>query len=140
MLTHTNENFQTYPTHRVVAMIDTKHDADEAVAELIKAGFDDSLIDESVGTDGLKFLDPDGRSHGFMTKFIRLWQRAAQGEELGYINRVRKNLVEGHAVVSVPATTEEARTKAASILNSHHADDIRYYGHFYVERLQTAIH
>ena len=138
MLAHTNQNFETYPTNRVVAIVDSKMEADEICCELMDAGFDSSNIDEAVGKEGLKFLDPDGLSHGLMTKLIRKWQFIAQGEELKYLKRIKKGLQEGHTVISVPALTKTARNKAADILRSHHADGIRYYGRFYVEHLNNA--
>ena len=138
MLAHTMKNFETYPTNRIVAVIDTKMEADEVCCDLMNAGFDNSEIDESVGADGLKFLDPDGRSHGLMTKLIRKWQFAAQGEEYKYLKLIKKGLQEGHTVVSVPTLTKIARQKAASILRLHNAKDIRFYGRFYVEHLDAA--
>ncbi len=137
MLAHTKKNFETYPTNRVVAIVDSKMEADQVCCELMNAGFDSVDIDESVGKEGLQFLDPDGLSHGLMTKLIRKWQFIAQGEELKYLKRIKKGLKEGHAIVSVPALTESARTKVAKILRSHHAEGIRYYGHFYVENLDN---
>ncbi|TEU20932.1 MAG: hypothetical protein E3I13_03475 [Gammaproteobacteria bacterium] len=138
MLAHTKQNFETYPTNRVVAIVDSKMEADEVCCELMDAGFDGADIDEAVGKEGLKFLDPDGRNHGLMTKLIRKWQFVAQGEELKYLNRIKKGLEEGHTVMSVPALTESARGKVAKILRSHHAEGIRYYGRFYVENLDNS--
>ena len=135
MLAHTNENFYAYPTHRVVAVVDTKSEADEVVNDLISAGFDDTQIDESVGTDGLDFLDPDGTKHGLMAKLIRKWQHLAQGEEHAYLERVKKNLKMGHAIVSVPTLNKVAKEKVANILHAHHAKSIRYYGRLHVEHL-----
>lgn len=135
MLSHTKENFQTYPINRVVAIVDTKSEADKVVSDLIRAGFDESQIDASVGVDGLKFLDPEGRSHGMMTKLVRVWQKFAQGEEANYLKRMKNGLSAGRAVVSVPALTEEARCEVTRILQAHHAEFIRFYGRFYVEHL-----
>ncbi|MCS5592649.1 MAG: hypothetical protein NZ775_09020 [Gammaproteobacteria bacterium] len=138
MLAHTKQNFETYPTNRIVAIVDSKMEADEVCCELMNAGFDGADIDEAVGKEGLKFLDPDGRNHGLITKLIRKWQFVAQGEELKYLNRIKKGLKEGHTVMSVPALTESARGKVAKILRSHHAKGIRYYGRFYVENLDNS--
>jgi hypothetical protein len=138
MLAHIDKNFQTYPTHRVVAMVENKKHADEAIAELIEAGFDGSLIDESIGEDGMKFLDPAGTKHGFINKMIRKWQLLAQGEESKYVHRIEKNLKEGRAIVSVPAVNEFYKYRATDILKQHHSADIRYYGTFYVENLIDA--
>ena len=138
MLAHTKKNFETYPTNRIVAIIDTKMEADEVCCDLMSAGFENSEIDESVGVDGLKFLDPDGRSHGLMTKLIRKWQFVAQGEEYKYLKLIKKGLQEGHTIVSVPTLTKAARDKATDILRLHHAKAIRFYGRFYVERLDAA--
>jgi len=135
MLKHVYKNFETYPTHRVVAMIDSKMEAEATVSELIDAGFDSNTIDESMGTEGMLFLDPDGTEHGLINKLIRKWQVLAQGEENKYINRVRDNLQHGHAVVSVPALSQSLRSRAAGIMHRHHASDVRYYGHLYVENL-----
>jgi hypothetical protein len=110
-------------------------EADEVCCDLMNAGFDNSKIDESVGTEGLEFLDPDGVNHGFLTKVVRTWQRVAQGEELAYLKRVKASLKEGHVVLSVPALTDIARGKVTEILQSHHAQDIRFYGRFHVEHL-----
>ena len=138
MMAHTKKNFETYPTNRIVAIIDTKMEADEVCCELMDAGFKNSQIDESFGEDGLKFLDPDGCHHGLMTKLIRAWQFAAQGQESKYLNRVKKHLKDGHAIISVPALSEKAKNKAAKILRTHNAVEIRFYGRFHVEYLDVA--
>ncbi|HIM58002.1 MAG TPA: hypothetical protein EYJ00_01585 [Gammaproteobacteria bacterium] len=138
MLAHTKQNFETYPTNRVVAIVDSKMEADEVCCELMNAGFDGADIDEAVGKEGLQFLDPDGQNHGLITKIIRKWQFIAQGEESKYLKRVKKGLIEGHTIVSISALTDSARSKAAEILRSHHAKSIRYYGHFYVENLDNS--
>jgi len=138
MLAHTKQNFETYPTNRIVAIVDSKMEADEVCCELMDAGFDSADIDESVGKEGLQFLDPDGQNHGLMTKLIRKWQFAAQGEEFKYLELIKKGLKEGHTIVSIPALTESARGKVAKILKSHHAEGIRYYGRFHVENLDSS--
>ena len=138
MLAHTKQNFETYPTNRIVAVVDSKMEADEVCCELMDAGFDSADIDEAVGNEGLQFLDPDGLNHGLMTKLIRKWQFLAQGEELKYLKRVKKGLREGHAIVSIPALTESSRNKVTEILRSHHAKGIRYYSRFYVENLDSS--
>lgn len=138
MLAHTKKNFETYPTNRIVAVVDSKMEADEVCCELMDAGFDNSQIDESVGKEGLNFLDPDGRHHGLLTKLIRTWQLAAQGEESKYLKRIKQNLKEGHTIISVPALSQKAKEKAAKILRSHQAEDIRFYGRFHVEHLDVA--
>ena len=137
MLMHNKENFESYPSNKVVAIVDDKYEADEAIHDLSLNGFDESKIDESVGSDGLKFLDPDGRSHGWGTKVVRMWQNLAQGEEYKYLNRIRDNLKRGHAVVSVPVKDLNSRIKAAKILAEHNGKDIRYYGQLFVEHLDV---
>ena len=137
MLAHTKKNFTTYPTNRIVAVVDSKMEADEVCCELMDAGFDSADIDEAVGKEGLQFLDPDGLNHGLLTKLIRKWQFLAQGEESKYLRRIKKGLKEGHTIVSVPALTESSRNIVTEIMRSHHAEEIRYYGYFHVENLDN---
>jgi len=135
MLRHTDKNFQIYPTQRVVAMINDKSDADEAVLDLISEGFNEKLIDESFGEEGVSFLDPDGINHGIINRIIRKWQLISHGEEFDYIKRVKKNLNAGHTVVSIPATDTKDRLLISTIMRNHNAKDIRYYGFTHVENL-----
>ncbi len=135
MLKHTDANFHTYPTHRVVSFFDNKDSADSAVVDLINSGFKDDLIDESIGEEGLRFLDPDAQYHGFLAKVIRAWHKLAKGEELVYVERIKKELTAGHVLVSVPALNEKKCREAAQILKNHKGHYIRYYGIFHVENL-----
>lgn len=134
-LAHNDKNFYVLPHHRVVAFYDSRNLADKAVAALVKAGFEDDLIDEAVGKEGLRFLDPDAEHHGFITKVIRLWQRLAQGEEAAYLDRVKKELTAGHVLVSTPVMTNEACHQVADVLADCGGKHIRYYGLFHVENL-----
>ncbi len=135
MLEHSDANFHTYPTHRVVAFFDNKDSADGVVKDLISAGFKDDLIDESVGEDGLRFLDPDAQYHGFLAKVIRAWHKLAKSEELVYVERIKKELTAGHVLVSVPVLNEDKCQEAAQILKNQGGNYIRYYGIFHVENL-----
>jgi hypothetical protein len=138
MLSHTRENFTLYPTNRVVAFVDSKLDADEVCCELKDEGFDSNLIDASVGKEGLEFIDPDGVSHGFIAKVIRSWQKLGFGEESAYLQKVKDHLMSGHAVISIPASSDEEKEKARKVLKQHHADSIRFYGRFHVEHMDAA--
>ena len=135
MLEHNDSNFEIFPTHKVVAFFDDKSKADKAIADLVVAGFKDDVIDESIGEEGLRFLDPDAEHHGLLSKVIRIWHKLAQGEELAYIKRIKTELTAGHVLVSVPVLSKDNCHKVADILKNQQGRYIRYYGIFHVENL-----
>ncbi len=137
MLEHSDKNFQIYPTHRVVSFFEKRTDADQVVKDLIKAGFEDDLIDESIGEEGLRFLDPDAKHHGLITKVVRAWHKLAKGEEQAYIERVKRELTAGHVLVSVPVLDEKACHQVADILKARNGYFVRYYGIFHIENLDN---
>lgn len=135
MLEHNNDNFQIYPTHRVVSFFDNKTNADIAIAGLVDAGFKSNVVDESIGEDGLDFIDPDAKNHGLLAKVIRTWHKLGNGEEKAYVENVKKELKAGHVLVSVPVVNEEECHKSADIFRNNSGNHIRYYGIFHVENL-----
>ena len=136
MLKHTDENFQVYPTNRVVAIVDSRKDADGAVSALIDKGFDHSQIDESYGKEGMMFLDPDGEQHGLLNLMIRRWQQLSEGEVHDYVERIKTSLKKGQTIVSVPAKTDADIDIVSKIMHTHHAEDIRYYGQDEIKNLK----
>ena len=44
----------------------------------------------------------------------------------------------GHAVISIPASSDEEKEKARKVLKQHYADSIRFYGRFHVEHMDAA--
>ena len=136
MLAHTKENFHTYPTQRMVGIIESRVEADAAVKELAEIGFPENDIDESMGLEGLHFLDPDGIYHGYGTKMIRRWQKAARSEEYNYLNRIKRGLSEGNIILSVTTNNEYEKIEAVDVMSRHKAVDIRFYGSFYVQNMK----
>jgi len=135
MLKHEDANFEVYPVDKVVAIMHTKEDADKAVAQLIKNGFNEDSIDESYGKEGLMFLDPDAEQHGMLNSIIRQWQITSIKEVFDYVVRIKNSLKQGHVVLTFPAKGKEELSMASSIVQANHADDARYYGKNEVETL-----
>lgn len=135
MLAHTQKNFQSYPTNRVVAMIDTKKHADDAVKELVEIGVKEELIDESYGLDGMVFLDPYGINHGTVNNLIRKWQMVGDNIVHDYVDDIIKNLEIGMVVVSAPVDASHLKEDVGDVLMKNHAVEVKFYAKDHMENL-----
>ena len=128
-------DFLTYPLHRVVSVFQDHSDVTMAVAELKANGFTDQDIEAFCGRKGVERMDFDGARHGTWAKFIRAIQRV--GPDRTYLERYEKHLRDGDCMVMVSAEEKDRIEKAAEILHAHTNEHVTYFGLLMAEEIAT---
>lgn len=124
------KGFITYPTHRVLGVLDDPELIYTTLAELEDNGFLESDIE--VIHDALE-LDVTGEKHGFWGKIVRSFQE--YGAEGHYLHRYEKELNDGHLLLTVKAPNVKTKQLAESILQANGAHRITYFGLWMIEEL-----
>jgi len=127
--------FIAYPTNRVVGTISDGDKTQQAVAALVKAGFDRGEIEVLHGDQDVRRLDPSGDEHGIFAKLQRTLVRGAVGSELKHLTHHVSDLQAGRFVVMVLAPERRNRDVAADILHAHGAEFVGFYGRWAYESL-----
>ena len=126
---HEPGDFIAYPSDRVVGTIADARNARAAITTLLHQGFQESDIDILRGEEDVHRLDPTGDEHGFLARFQRrMIHLLGPAEESKYLSRHVEDLRAGRFVIMVLAKEPETRHLAASILNSHGAEFVGFYG------------
>ncbi len=122
-----------YPTNRIIGIIDSKEDVDNAVKSLQEAGFAEDAIVVFTGEEIVKQIDLGGEHHGPKWRIIRALQHL--GEEGEIFDRFKEAMLAGHYTISVPGKELETRGEAKKILKEHKAYDLHFFGKGAVEDL-----
>jgi hypothetical protein len=123
-----------YPTHHVVAVLDTADAVAEAVQELTTSGFLASEVQVGCGTAAADALASSTGRKGLSGLAVRV------AEAIGYENFemrvkavVEQALRDGHYVVLVAAPHGERKDLAIEILRKHGAHTVSYHDRLTVE-------
>jgi hypothetical protein len=122
--TPSNE-FLSYPTNKVVALLDDPDSVRRAIADLVRDGFDEDEIHVLSGSKGAARLDLDGRHHGFRARLYRWVERLSDTTD--WLERHSLHLAGGGFGLTVPAD-KNRKAQAADILGRHGAHDSAYFG------------
>jgi len=122
-----------YPTDKLVAVIDTMSDAEQARQELLEAGFAPDAIGVQHGTRAAEhtvhYTDFDPFPHlarPLHVHSIEHEQAVVYEQALG----------EGQSVIAVYAPKAEDRERALGIMEAHNAHYINFYGTWTIETLK----
>ena len=129
-------DFMTYPTDKLLAVIDSPKDVAAALDDLQAAGVGRDEVTVSVGEAEARRLDGSGERHGFKGRLLRALQQGAGDVEVKHFKRYEQELLDGHYLVEVPAKDGERRGRVHQILKTHGAHFINYYGSWAVEDLE----
>lgn len=123
-----------YPTHHVVAILDTAQQAVAAVEALTSGGFLDSEVLIGCGTAAADALrNSTGRS-GLAKLGMRIAESiGVANDEMRFKAEYEQALRDNHFVVLVNAPSEEREALATRILHEHKARAVRYYGRYTIE-------
>ena len=117
----------TYPTDKLVAIIDTMPDAEQARQELLEAGFAPDAIGVQHGTHATEhsvhYTDFDPFAH--LARLLHV--HSIEHEQA---------LGEGQSVIAVYAPKAEDRERALSIMEAHNAHYINFYDKWVIEALK----
>jgi hypothetical protein len=116
----------------VVAFLDGPDQAEAAMEQLVRDGFDGERIYVLCGPKGAQRLDVSGAHHGLRGRVYRLLEWMS--DEKGILFRARDHLEAGGLVMSVPAD-EDHKADAARILGAHGAHGMAHFGRDHWEPL-----
>ena len=130
-----HSEFISYPTNRVAGTINDSADAQAAIEELIKAGFNMDEIDVIFGEEGMRRLDPTGEKHGLLARLQRAFLQL--NEEPKHLRHHVEDVLAGHFVIMVLAEESEKQARASQILKSHGGHFINFYGRWTMQSLDA---
>jgi hypothetical protein len=123
----------SYPTDKLVAIIDTMPDAEQARQELLGVGFAPNAIGLQHGTHPTEhtvhYTDFDPFPH-----LARLLHVGSIEHEQAVV--YEEALHQGQSVIAVHAPKAETRQRALGILEAHNAHYINFYGKWIIEPLK----
>lgn len=129
----TDETTLSYPTGKVIAIVDGIDDMQAGVEALTGTGFEPDSVQVLCGPGGLRRLDADGSSGGLLGRLLRVVENF--GPEREQLRRIETELGEGHFAIGVEVPDDERKTDAARLLAQHGAHDLQYYGEWSIEDL-----
>jgi FixJ family two-component response regulator len=126
--------FISYPTNRIVAVVDDDTSASAATDNLIQAlGLGPDEVTVLCGPEGARTIDPSGEHHGLIARIIRLVQFTTMDGD--HAQRYADEAAAGHCVVLVHLADDNQIQAAREILNQHGGHFINWYARFHFETL-----
>ena len=129
-----DRGYITYPTGRLLAVIDNPAEASEAVAALTQAGFDPAGIALLVGADGRIGLGRLGPPPSVLGRLIRSVQFLSMDQTPDFLVYERA-LDDGRAVLAVRVADRPAMLRARDILEDHGAHFLNHFGRLMTEEV-----
>lgn len=115
--------WSAFPPNTVVGVLQTREDAAQTQAELMRAGFPPDAIARAQGEEGAKALDPTAED-GWLSGLIRLVQNL--GDVRGYLESYAELVREGAGFIAARYDDEQQRDFAISVLRKQDARKIGY--------------
>jgi len=123
----------SYPTDKLLAIIDAVPDAEQARQELLEAGFAPDTIGMQHGTHPTEhtvhYTDFDPFPH--LARLLHV-HSIEHEQAVAYEQALRQ----GQSVIAVHAPKAEARQRALGIMEAHNAHYINFYGTWTIEMLK----
>jgi hypothetical protein len=124
-----------YPTHHVVAVLDTEDQVADAASALINGGFLASEVDVTTGSAAADRVDASVGRRGLRGLAIRIAERLGMtDEEMEIKDHYEQAMRDGRFVLRVDAT-EARKDLATNILSQHGAHSVNYFGRFTIETI-----
>lgn len=114
----------TYPLHKIVAAM-ARSEADEVAVALAQTGFGRDRIEVIIAEDVPELGEPIGGS-GFHRLLTRL--QLSMGDDLDELERARRELVHGHALIQVRVHGDEELNRVRTLLSQHGAHAMHSFG------------
>jgi hypothetical protein len=124
----------TYPTNRLLGVLDDPATGPDAVAALAAAGFHGDGIDVLAGEAGRDRLGRLGHSPNVLSRVVRLFQFLLMDQTPDFLVYERA-IVDGRAVVAVDAPSRERMLAAAAVLERRGGHFMNYFGRFQTEEV-----
>lgn len=127
------ESFLTYPTNRLVCVIDKAADARSLIRELNQHGYGEDDVRILFSEEGARRLDLFGDRHGWLAKLYRLMEAAALESQT--MREYYDELMQGHFVFMVQTNDREEGDEVWPILQKYGARRTTFYGRWIIEKV-----
>jgi hypothetical protein len=124
----------TYPTDRLLGVLDDPASADALLRDLAASGFGADAVDVLVGATGRDRLARLGARPGPLSRLVRVFQFMTMDQTPDFLVYERA-LRDGRAVVAVRAAGRDAMLPASDVLRRHGAHFLNWFGRFMTEEL-----
>ena len=123
----------TYPTSRLLGVIDRSEDATVAVQALLAARGADA-VDLLAGEEGLDRLGRMGPKPGPFSRVVRAFQFMSMDQTPDFLVYERA-LLDGRAVIAVKVSERDRMRAAAAVLTRAGAHFLNYFGRYMTEEV-----
>ncbi len=124
----------TYPTNRLIGVIDAPDEAVRAAASLTDGGFAADGVSVLVGEEGRELLGRLGHHPNALSRLIRGLQFTLMDQTPDFLV-YEGAIAEGRAVIAVHVMDRDRMLEAASILEQHGAHFLNYFGRLSTEEI-----
>jgi hypothetical protein len=124
----------TYPTNRLLAVIDRPEDASRATEALAAAGVAQADVTILAGEDGLDHLAGLGSEPNPLSRVVRLLQFTLMDQTPDFLVYERA-ILDGRVVVAVAAADRDRMLAAAAVLERHGGHFLNWFGRFMTEEV-----
>jgi hypothetical protein len=124
----------TYPTNRLLGVIDAPTDATRAVDALVRAAFASAAITVLAGDEGRDRLGRLGHDPNALSRFVRLFQFLLMDQTPDFLVYERA-LRDGRTVIAVYASDRDRMLEASAVLELHGAHFLNYFGRLSTEEV-----
>ncbi len=129
-------NFLTYPTNKVLGIVNTPEELRGAVTELNSAGFQNDQVQVLCGQQGAERLDTTGERHGFLARLYRFLEKFGDMESK-HLSQYKSELLDGHFLIAVDVADEGEQTRVLDVLKAHGGHRVNFFGQWTVEGLSS---
>jgi len=124
----------TYPTNRLLGVIDASEDATRAVDALVEAAFDPAGIVLLMGEEGRDRLGRLGHHPNAFSRVVRFLQFTLMDQTPDFLV-YEHALLDGRAVIAVHVASRDRMLEAAAVLERHGAHFLNYFGRLSTEEI-----
>jgi hypothetical protein len=122
----------TYPTGRLLGVVDNPGPARDAAADLASGGFTD--VDVLIGPDGLARITRLGPPPNLLSRAVRLFQFLSM-DQLPDFLVYEQAIRDGRAVLAVRVPDRAAMQRAVLVLERHRAHFLNHFGRLTTEEI-----
>src|SRR4051812_31291436 len=124
------DDFTTYPTNRICAIIDNAMDARSTLDGLLRLGIKESDIDIFYGPEGIEVFDSEGENHGVGARIAK--KLRAYGDVENEAMKIYEDAMQkGGYIFEVLANSEEEKDAVYHVFLQNRAHEINYFGSWY---------
>ena len=124
----------TYPTHRLLGVIDAQHEAASAVAALTEKGLAPADVVVLAGDEGRDQIGRLGHNPNALSRIVRLLQFTLMDQTPDFLVYERA-LLDGRTVIAVQLADRDRMLAAAAVLERHGAHFLNYFGRLSTEEV-----